>query len=79
MEWLALQGEDERDHFNGHHIQYCCVNNNPKDCVETTTTNNTNAAIANLIKVSPKSFLSTLQTEANSSPVKIINTLKNVN
>ena len=61
METLELQGEDEKEHFNGHHIQYCCVNNNPKNCVETTTTNNTNAIIANLIKVSPKSFLSTLQ------------------
>ena len=59
MEWLTLQGEDEAEHFNGHHIQYCCVNNNPKDCVE--TTNNTNATIANLIKVSFKSFLTTRQ------------------
>ena len=49
----ALSNLDESFRFNGNHIQYCCVENDPKDCL--VIDSNTEVELANLTKVS--SFL----------------------
>ena len=51
----SLVNLDESFRFNGYHISYCCVENDPKDCV--VIDGNTNAELANLIKVSSRLLL----------------------
>ena len=46
-----VKNDDEHLRFNEKHVQYCCVENGPEDCVDATTDNG-NATIAKLIKVS---------------------------